>query len=112
MPTHFAVIDTGSNAIRLQIASVEQPGAYRIIEQERRGVRLGHKVFETGKLDKDSRAEALETLRKFKAAADRAECAAIRAVGTSAMREASDARSFINKAEEIGVPFEVLPEQE
>src|SRR4051794_21954953 len=112
MAKTFAVIDAGSNAIRLQVASVEQPGSYRIVEQERRAVRLGHKVFATGKLDKNSRAEALETLRKFKAMADRAECSAIRAVGTSAMREASDATSFIRDAGEIGVPFEVLPEQE
>jgi exopolyphosphatase/guanosine-5'-triphosphate,3'-diphosphate pyrophosphatase len=112
MAKTFAVIDAGSNAIRLQVASVEQPGSYRIIEQERRAVRLGHKVFATGKLDKNSRTEALETLRKFKAMADRSECSAIRAVGTSAMREASDATSFILDASELGVPFEVLPEQE
>ena len=112
MTKTFAVIDAGSNAIRLQVASVDQPGTYRIIEQERRAVRLGHKVFQTGKLDKNSRAEALEVLKKFKAMADRAECSDIRAVGTSAMREASDAMSFIREADEIGVPFEVLPEEE
>src|SRR5690349_17188179 len=109
MSKTFAVIDAGSNAIRLQIASVGQPGSYKIVEQDRRAVRLGHKVFQTGKLDKDSRDEALDTLRKFKAAADRSGCSAIRAVGTSAMREASDAPAFIKKAAEIGVGFEVLP---
>jgi exopolyphosphatase/guanosine-5'-triphosphate,3'-diphosphate pyrophosphatase len=112
MAKTFAVIDAGSNAIRLQVASMDQPGFYRIVEQERRDVRLGHKVFATGKLDKNSRAEALESLRKFKAMADRSKCSAIRAVGTSAMREASDALSFIQEADEIGVPFEVLPEEE
>src|SRR5258706_5752986 len=107
MPKTFAVIDAGSNAIRLQIASVEQPGSYKIVEQDRRAVRLGHKVFQTGKLDKNSRDEALDALRKFKAATDRSGCAATRAVGTSAMREASDAASFVRKAGEVGVPFEV-----
>src|SRR5437762_2396545 len=112
MPKTFAVIDAGSNAIRLQIASVEQPGSYKIIEQERRAVRLGHKVFQTGKLDRNSRDEALETLRKFKAATDRAGCAAVRAAGTSAMREASDAPLFIRKAAEAGVSLEVLAEKD
>jgi exopolyphosphatase / guanosine-5'-triphosphate,3'-diphosphate pyrophosphatase len=112
MSRTFAVIDAGSNAIRLQIASVDQPGSYRIVEQERRAVRLGHRVFQTGKLDKDSRDEALEVFRRFKAAADRADCAAVRAVGTSAMREASDAASFIRKAGDIGVPLEVLAEKD
>ncbi len=112
MSKTFAVIDAGSNAIRLQIASVDQPGTYKIVEQDRRAVRLGHKVFQTGKLDKNSRDEALDALRKFKAAADRSGCAAIRAVGTSAMREASDAPSFVRKAAEASVPFEVLPEKD
>ena len=58
MPKTFAVIDCGSNAIRLQVASVDQAGTYRIVEQERRAVRLGHRVFETGKLDKVSRTQA------------------------------------------------------
>jgi len=112
MPKTFAVIDAGSNAIRLQIAAVDQPGTYRIVEQERRSVRLGHRVFATGKLDKTSRAEALETFRKFKALADRSECSVVRAVATSAMREASDAGSFIEEAAAFGVSLEVLPEAE
>lgn len=108
----FAVIDTGSNAMRLQVAAVDQPGSYRVIEQERKPVRLGHRVFETGKLDKVSRTEALDTLRRFKAAADRLKCTAVRAVATSAMREASDAASFIHQASEVDVTLEILPEEE
>src|SRR5688572_13503469 len=40
MASTFAVIDAGSNAIRMQIASVDQPGIYRIIEQDRKPARL------------------------------------------------------------------------
>src|SRR6185295_7849875 len=112
MPKTFAVIDCGSNAIRLQVASVDQPGSYRIVEQERRAVRLGHRVFETGKLDKVSRTEALDTLRRFKATADRTKCTSIRAVATSALREASDAASFLEQAAEVDVALEILPEEE
>jgi len=112
MPTQFAVIDAGSNAIRLQVASVDQPGSYRIVEQDRRPVRLGHKVFATGKLDRARRHEALDVFRKFKAMADRSECKTVRAVATSAMREASDAASFIEEAAEFGISLEILPEAE
>jgi exopolyphosphatase/guanosine-5'-triphosphate,3'-diphosphate pyrophosphatase len=112
MPTHYAVIDTGSNAIRFQLAAVEQPGSYRIVGQERRPVRLGHQVFETGMLDAQSRSEGLETLRKFKAMADRRGAVALRAVATSAMREAKDAGSFLQDAAGLGVPLEILPEEE
>src|SRR6185369_940576 len=71
MPSTFAAIDVGSNAMRLQVASVDQPGTYRILEQDRRPVRLGHGVFETGSLDPDSRAEALDALKRFKSSADK-----------------------------------------
>ena len=112
MPNTFAVIDAGSNALRLQIASVDQPGTYKIIEQDRQSVRLGHKVFSTGMLDPSSREEALETFRKFKAMIERHGVTTVRAVATSAMREAKDRPSFIREAKKIGVNLEVLSEED
>ena len=110
MPTTFAVIDAGSNAIRLQIASVDQPGTYRVVEQDRRPVRLGHGVFETGALDPQSRADALDALKRFKNTADKHGAKSIRAVATSAMREAKDGAAFIKDAAALGLTLEVLSE--
>ena len=110
MATTFAVIDVGSNAMRLQIASVDQPGTYRIIEQDRRPVRLGHGVFETGALDPDSRVDALEAMKRFKSLADKHGAKAIRAVATSAMREAKDGASFVRDVDSIGLTLEILSE--
>jgi exopolyphosphatase/guanosine-5'-triphosphate,3'-diphosphate pyrophosphatase len=98
MPTTFAAIDAGSNAIRLQIATVDQPGTYRVLEQDRRPARLGHGVFETGALDPASRAEALDALKRFKNLADKHGAKTIRAVATSAMREAKDGPEFVKEA--------------
>src|SRR5215510_6608451 len=112
MPTTFAAIDAGSNAIRIQIASVEQPGTYKIIEQDRRPARLGHGVFETGALDPESRAEALDALKRFKSTADKHGAKTIRAVATSAMREAKDGAAFIQEAEALGLNLEVLSEED
>ena len=112
MPNTFAVIDAGSNAIRLQIAAVDQAGTYRIIEQDRRPVRLGHNVFETGALDPGSRSAALDALRRFKVVADRHGVAAIRAIATSAMREARDGASFIEDVAQLGIRLEVLSEDD
>ncbi|HLQ78220.1 MAG TPA: Ppx/GppA phosphatase family protein [Terriglobia bacterium] len=112
MPTNFAVIDAGSNAIRLQIASVDQPGTYRIIEQDRRPARLGHKVFETGALDAASRSDALEALKRFKNISDRHGVSSIRAIATSAMREARDGHAFIEDVAQLGITLEVLSEEE
>jgi exopolyphosphatase/guanosine-5'-triphosphate,3'-diphosphate pyrophosphatase len=112
MPSTFAVIDAGSNALRLQIAGVEQPGTYRIIEQDRRPARLGHKVFQTGVLDPESREQALDALKRFKALCEKHGTSAIRAVGTSAMREARDSADFIKEAKALGIPLEILSEEE
>src|SRR5688500_13241484 len=112
MSKTFAVIDAGSNAIRLQIASVDQPGSYRLIEQDRRPARLRHKVFETGALDPQSRAEALDAFRRFKSTAHKHGVKALRAVATSALREAKDRAAFIQDAAQLGVTLEILSEED
>lgn len=108
----FAVIDAGSNAIRLQIARITDQGSYRIVEQLRHPVRLGHGVFETGVLDTRTRESALRVLKRFKSRTDRLGVTAMRAVATSAIREAKDAAAFVAAAAEVGVTLEVLSEQD
>jgi exopolyphosphatase/guanosine-5'-triphosphate,3'-diphosphate pyrophosphatase len=113
MSDHFAVVDVGSNALRLQLISVDEPGRYRILEQDREPVRLGHKVFDSGKLDSIACEDALAALGRFKKLADRYSVAAFRAVATSAVREATDGKSFLDQARAAGVPLEAIsPEEE
>lgn len=106
------MVDVGSNALRFQLASVDQPGSYHILEQDRQPVRLGQGVFETGTLSPDSVEPALETLRDFKTTADRYQVSGFQVVATSALREASDSQSFVARAREIGVPLNVISEEE
>ena len=75
-------------------------------------MRLGRDVFQTGKLNSQTVEAALKVLADFKKLADRSHVKAIRAAGTSALREASDARAFIKRAAKIGIPLEVLSEQD
>ncbi|MBM4262649.1 MAG: Ppx/GppA family phosphatase [Deltaproteobacteria bacterium] len=112
MLEHFAVIDVGSNALRFQLASVPQPKRYRVLEQDRLPVRLGYQVFQTGQLDSRAAEQALTALAKFKATADRYRVKALRAVGTSALREASDAKAFTDRVRKLGVHLEVISEAE
>jgi exopolyphosphatase/guanosine-5'-triphosphate,3'-diphosphate pyrophosphatase len=112
MADFFAVADVGSNALRFQLASVDEPGTYHILEQEREPVRLGHAVFQTGALSPDSVEPALKALSRFKEIAERHEVRAFRAVATSALREASDAPSFVARAKRLGVPLEVISEEQ
>ena len=112
MPDQFLVVDVGSNAMRLQIAGVDHPKHYRVLEQDRRPIRLGHEVFKTGRLDAATGEAALQVLQEFKSLADRYRVKAMKAVGTSALREATDGKSFVRKAHKIGIPLEVISEEE
>src|SRR5215470_8883678 len=112
MPDQFSVIDVGSNAMRLQIAGVDHPKHYRILEQQRQPVRLGRDVFKTGKLNPSMAEAALKVLQEFKTLGQRYRVKALKAVGTSALREASDGKLFIRKARKIGIPLEVVSEEE
>ena len=113
MADHFAVVDVGSNAMRFQVASVMDRGRhYRIIHQDRKPVRLGHRVFQTGKLDPKVTESALKALKDFKSIADRHGVAAMHSVATAALREATDARSFLARCKKISMPLEVLSEEE
>ena len=112
MAQHFAVIDVGSNAMRCQVAVVDQAKHYRVLEKVRQPVRLGRDVFQTGKLNPQAVDAALKVLADFKKLADRFRVKSIRAVGTSALREASDSRTFIRRAAKIGIALEILSEDE
>jgi exopolyphosphatase/guanosine-5'-triphosphate,3'-diphosphate pyrophosphatase len=112
MPEHFAVIDVGSNAMRWQIAAVDHPKHYRVLAQDRQPVRLGREVFQTGKLNAQSVDAALKVFKDFKSATDRYRVKAMRAAGTSALREASDSQKFLRKAQSLGVPLEVVSEKD
>jgi exopolyphosphatase/guanosine-5'-triphosphate,3'-diphosphate pyrophosphatase len=109
---HFAVVDVGSNAIKFQVAVVDQPKRYRVVEQDRQAVRVGHKVFQTGRLDPAIAEAALKVLADFKLVADHYQVKAIQAVGTSALREACDGNSFLREAHQLGVPVQILSEQD
>lgn len=112
MSDHFAVIDVGSNAIRLQVAEVSHPKIYQVVKQDRQPVRLGKDVFKTGVLNQKSAQDAIAVLAEYKALADKYKIEAMRAVATSALREASDRRTFIANAKNIGIPLALLSEED
>jgi len=112
MADHFAVLDVGSNAIRSQIAAVEHPQHYRIVEQDRQPTRLGHDVFQTGKLNPAVAEAAIKVILEFKNLAARYRVRGIKAAGTSALREAADGKAFQRRVKKLGIPLEIISEQE
>jgi exopolyphosphatase/guanosine-5'-triphosphate,3'-diphosphate pyrophosphatase len=72
-------------------------------------VRLGSEVFLTGKLAMSSIGQACNALREFREAMDLAKVDAYRATATSAVREASNGMTLVERARrEAGIELEVI----
>lgn len=90
----LAAIDVGTNSIRLVVAELERDGNYRVLDEEREMTRLGAGLNATGRLSAESMERSIEALSKMKAIADGFQVRALRAMGTSAVREASNGDEF------------------
>ena len=92
MPT-FAAIDIGSNSVRLKIAKVVR-GRLETLHEDREVTRLGESVFANGALDPQAMAHTLRVLRRFHRATQTYAADRVRAVATSALRDARNTRAF------------------
>ena len=93
----LAAIDVGTNTIRLTVAEVQDDDTYRILDEEREMVRLGEKLDRTGRLSDAAIERALGAIGKMKAIADGFKITGLRAIATSAVREAANGRTFIRE---------------
>ena len=87
----FAAIDIGSNSCRLKIGRVVQH-RLRIVHEDREVTRLGGSVFETGIVSPEAMAATLR--KRFHKAVQLHGTDKVRAVATSAMRDARNSRAF------------------
>ena len=94
----LAAIDIGTNSIRLIVAEVEPDGTYRVLDEEQEMSRLGRGLYRTGRLGHVPMERALEALGKMKAIADGFAVRDLRAIATSAVREATNGRLFCREA--------------
>jgi len=90
-------IDVGANALRMVIAEVLPDGRIEQLEQLRRAVRLGQDTFRRGQLGAESMQAAVAILRDYRQLLDLYRAELIRAVATSAVREASNGDTFLDR---------------
>jgi len=93
----LAAIDIGSNSIRMVIAQVLPNGELEILERLQRAVRLGQDTFRRGRIRGQTMRAAIIVLRDFLNVLKTYNVPQIRAVATSAVREASNADTFIDR---------------
>jgi exopolyphosphatase/guanosine-5'-triphosphate,3'-diphosphate pyrophosphatase len=103
-----AAIDIGSNAVRLIVADVENGKLINIVYTDRNITRLGASLKATGNLSEESVLKTLITLQKYIKTAKELKVEKIKAVATSAVREASNRNDLINPALDMGLRIEVI----
>ncbi len=110
--TVLAAIDVGTNAVRLEIARPLADGSLELLHQERDPVRPGEGVFATGSIPDEVQGRLLATLRRYAALCRRFR-AKVRAVATSAVREAKNKDPIVRRVrDEAGLDLEVVSGRE
>ena len=107
--TRVASIDVGTNTVRLLIVEIEPDGCLREIVNEKAITRLGEGMDAEKRLLDHRMNGTIRVLAEFRSKCQKLEPVMIRAVTTSAVREAINQGEFISRVrEEAGVEIEVI----
>jgi exopolyphosphatase/guanosine-5'-triphosphate,3'-diphosphate pyrophosphatase len=106
-----AVIDVGTNSIKLLVARTDSARVDSLVEcKASRNVRLGRGFYKHQELQAGVMRRAAGAIRELSVRASRYEPVSVRAVATSAVRDASNRDEFIALVRQTtGLDLEVLP---
>ncbi len=111
--TRVAAIDVGSNSVRLVVAEVLASGGYRVLDEERENTRLATALVATDRLDPKAADSTINVLRNFLSIANGLGATHIRAIGTSALRDAEDGPEFcVRVRKQLKLSIEVISANE
>jgi len=109
----YAAVDIGSNSIRMLAAEVDASGRSRVLAEEREVTRLGAGVFQYGRVSEDAAEFACQVLARMAQAYRKLDVLAVRAVATSAVRDAGNQHEFLDRASvALGSRVEIISGQE
>lgn len=104
----IASIDVGTNSFHIIIASVNARGIFTIHSRDKETVRLGEGSGDMKYLSPEAIERGVKTMERFAGMARNAK-AVVRAVGTSAVREALNRDVFLQRVQEsTGIEIEVI----
>ncbi len=110
-PARAAVIDAGTNTILLLVGERDpaRAGGVRLLADEIEFARLGEGVDRSRRLSAAAIERGLAAFRRFSGIARAHGVERVRATGTSALRDAGNARAFVDAVrEETGIDLEVI----
>lgn len=103
-----AVIDIGTNTLRLLVGDASPGGGYLPVAEAQRITRLGQALLPDYTLKPGPIGRTLDTLIEFAELARSRGAEHLEAVGTSALREARNRDRFIQTAGRRGIPLRVI----
>jgi exopolyphosphatase/guanosine-5'-triphosphate,3'-diphosphate pyrophosphatase len=105
----YGVIDIGSSAIRLEVAERRADGSWRRLESAQKPAPLGRDVFRDGRIGRDTMIRSIRILQGFRELLAPYEITRLRAVGTSALREAANREVFLDRIRvRTGIEVEII----
>jgi exopolyphosphatase/guanosine-5'-triphosphate,3'-diphosphate pyrophosphatase len=108
VPETLAAVDVGTNSLHLVVARTTDGHRFEVLTREKEMVRLGSGSAEMKELSPDAIDRAVTALDRFRRIAD-SHGAPLRAVATSAVREAENRKELLRRArKEAGVDIEVV----
>ncbi|MCC6262855.1 MAG: Ppx/GppA family phosphatase [Bryobacterales bacterium] len=109
----YAAIDIGSNSVRMLAAEVTASGGLRQLAEDRQVTRIGESVFANGEVSEETLNLVMSVLERMRKAVEPLEVAGMRAVATSAVRDARNQQEFLRRAEAaLGIEVEIISGQE
>ncbi len=109
---YVAVIDIGSNAVRLVVYDGLNRAPFKI-HNERTQCHLGKHLATTGKLNPDGVAAALDSIGRYAGLINAMKIRQVRAVATAAMRDAADGADFIRRVkDDYGLKIQIIEGEE
>jgi exopolyphosphatase/guanosine-5'-triphosphate,3'-diphosphate pyrophosphatase len=109
----YAAVDIGSNSTRMLAAEVLPGVPPTVLAAEREVTRLGASVFHDGKLSHQAIDDTVRVLTRMAEIYRKLDVVGVRAVATSAVRDASNQAEFISRASTaLGTPVEIITGRE
>ena len=110
---NISAIDVGSNAMRMVVGEVDETWQVRPIENIRLPVRLGQDVFDRGYLEEKTIQQTEEVFLRFRQMAENFNVHQLRAVATSAAREAENSDLLVDRVfRTSGIEIEIISGEE
>ena len=114
--SHYAGIDIGSNAVRLLIKCLNEPGSTEPLSKVqlvRVPLRLGEDAFVDGRISKKKSKQLISLMKAYHELMEIYEVEAFRACATSAMRDAENGIELVDKIyEKTGIKIEIIDGRE